>query len=53
MHDELKEKDFRFEMSLISKETDGFHRINPAPYHTMATESGLAAQNEDDSDNEM
>lgn len=40
-------------MSLVSKETKGLHRLNPAPYHTMAVEAGQAAKNEDDSDNDI
>lgn len=53
VHDELKDKDFRFEMSLVSKETKGIHRLNPAPWHAMAVEAGQAAKREDDSDNEI
>lgn len=53
MHDELKDKDFRYEMSIVSKETNGIHRINPAPWHSMAIEAGQAAKREDDSDNEI
>lgn len=53
VHDELKDKDFRYEMSLVGKETNGLHRINPAPWHAMAIEAGEAFKNEDDSDNEI
>ncbi|KAI8125035.1 Proteasome subunit alpha type-3 [Lucilia cuprina] len=53
VHDELKDKDFRYEMSLVGKETNGLHRINPVPWHKMAIEAGEAFKNEDDSDNEI
>lgn len=53
VHDELKDKNFRFEMSLVSRETNGVHRLNPAPWHAMAIEAGQASKREDDSDNEI
>lgn len=53
VHDELKDKDFRYEMSLVGKETGGLHLINPARWHAMAIEAGEAFKNEDDSDNEI
>uniref|UniRef100_A0A1A9WWP5 Proteasome subunit alpha type n=1 Tax=Glossina brevipalpis TaxID=37001 RepID=A0A1A9WWP5_9MUSC len=53
VHDELKDRDFRFEMSLVGKATDGIHRINPKPWHPMAIEAGEAFKNEDDSDNDI
>lgn len=53
VHDELRNKDFHFEMSLVSKETKGLHRLNPQPWYDQAVQSGLAAKNEDDSDNEI
>lgn len=53
MHDELRNKDFHFEMSLVSKETKGLHRLNPQPWYDQAVQAGLAAKNEDDSDNEI
>lgn len=49
----MKDKDFRYEMSLVGKATNGLHRINPAPWHKMAIEAGEAFKNEDDSDNEI
>ena len=53
LNDELKHKDFRFEMSLVGKDTDGLHCINPAPYQAMAIGSRQAVRNDDDSDAEM
>lgn len=40
-------------MSVVGKETNGLHRINPTPWHKMAIEAGEAFKNEDDSDNEI
>ncbi|XP_017107075.2 proteasome subunit alpha type-3-like [Drosophila bipectinata] len=53
VHDELKDKDFRFDMGLVGKETNGQHCINPSVYTDFARKAGDAATNEDDSDNEM
>lgn len=53
VHDELKDKDFIYEMSVVGKDTNGIHRINPAPWHAMAVEAGQAAKRDDDSDNEI
>uniref|UniRef100_A0A0A1XS56 Proteasome subunit alpha type n=1 Tax=Zeugodacus cucurbitae TaxID=28588 RepID=A0A0A1XS56_ZEUCU len=53
VHDELRNKDFHFEMSLVSKDTKGLHRLNPQPWYDQAVQAGLAAKNEDDSDNEI
>lgn len=53
VHDELKDKDFRYEMSVVGKETNGVHRINAAPWLAMAIEAGQAAKHDDDSDNEI
>lgn len=53
VHDELKDKDFRYEMSIVGKATNGLHLINAAPWHLMAVEAGEAFKNEDDSDNEI
>lgn len=53
VHDELKDKDFRYEMSLVGKATNGVHLINPATWHAMSIEAGEALKNEDDSDNEI
>ncbi|XP_055389136.1 proteasome subunit alpha type-3 [Condylostylus longicornis] len=53
VHDELKDKDFRLELSLVGKETNGMHKISPVPWYDMAVEAGQAAKREDDSDNEI
>ncbi|KAH8401815.1 hypothetical protein KR009_008062, partial [Drosophila setifemur] len=52
VHDELKDKDFRFEMGLVGRETNGLHRINPTEMTELARSAGEAANTEDDSDNE-
>lgn len=53
IHDELKDKDFRFEMGVVGKETNGQHCINPSVYTEMARNAGDAASKEEDSDNEI
>ncbi|KAH8304607.1 hypothetical protein KR059_012874, partial [Drosophila kikkawai] len=52
VHDELKDKDFRFEMGIVGKCTDGVHLINPTELTEKARSAGEAANKEDDSDNE-
>ncbi|EDV36804.1 uncharacterized protein Dana_GF13142 [Drosophila ananassae] len=52
VHDDLKDKDFRFEMGLVGRDTNGLHRINPAEYTEIARNAGDAARKDDDSDNE-
>ncbi|XP_017865031.1 PREDICTED: proteasome subunit alpha type-3 [Drosophila arizonae] len=53
VHDELKDKDFRFEMGIVGKETKGVHLINSAEWIQKAIEAGEAAKNADDSENEI
>lgn len=53
MHDELKDKDFRYEMGIVGKETNGIHLINPESWTQLAVEAGEAAKNADDSENEI
>uniref|UniRef100_A0A0K8TRX1 Proteasome subunit alpha type n=1 Tax=Tabanus bromius TaxID=304241 RepID=A0A0K8TRX1_TABBR len=53
VHDELKDKNFKFELSVICKELEGAHRISPQPWYDAAVEAGRAAKKDDDSDNEI
>jgi len=53
VHDEVKDKNFRFEMSVVGKNTGGVHVINPDKYCNMAVDAGLKAKNSEDSDNEV
>ncbi|KAM8711963.1 hypothetical protein ACLKA7_012473 [Drosophila subpalustris] len=53
VHDELKDKDFRYEMGIVGKETSGIHLINPESWTQLAIEAGEAAKNADDSENEI
>ncbi|KAL7735371.1 hypothetical protein ACLKA6_003222 [Drosophila palustris] len=53
VHDELKDKDFRYEMGIVGKETNGIHLINPESWTQLAIEAGEAAKNADDSENEI
>jgi len=53
VHDELKDKDFRYEMGIVGRETNGIHLINPENWTRVAVEAGEAAKNADDSENEM
>ncbi|EDW49403.1 proteasome subunit alpha type-3 [Drosophila sechellia] len=52
VHDELKDKDFRFEMGLVGRVTGGLHLINPSELTEKARKAGDAANKEEDSDNE-
>ncbi|EDV58200.1 proteasome subunit alpha type-3 [Drosophila erecta] len=52
VHDGLKDKDFRFEMGLVGRVTEGLHLINPPELTEKARNAGDAASTEDDSDNE-
>ncbi|ALC42423.1 Prosalpha7, partial [Drosophila busckii] len=53
VHDELKDKDFLFEMGIVGKETNGVHLINNDAWTQLAVEAGEAAKNADDSENEI
>eukprot|EP00099_Drosophila_melanogaster_P025418 NP_724834.1 proteasome alpha7 subunit [Drosophila melanogaster] len=52
VHDELKDKDFRFEMGLVGRVTGGLHLINPSELTEKARKAGDAANKDEDSDNE-
>lgn len=52
VHDELKDKHFRFEMGIVASETNGLHRINPEVYTEMAKTAGTSARQDEESDNE-
>ncbi|XP_030386929.1 proteasome subunit alpha type-3 [Scaptodrosophila lebanonensis] len=53
VHDDLKDKEFRYEMGLVGKDTNGLHCINPEPWLTSAVKAGHDAKNEEDSDNDI
>ncbi|XP_037947792.1 proteasome subunit alpha type-3 [Teleopsis dalmanni] len=53
VHDELKDKDFVFELGVVGKETNSLHTLNPPKWVLLAEEAGKAAKSEDDSDNEI
>ncbi|KAH8399526.1 hypothetical protein KR222_010815, partial [Zaprionus bogoriensis] len=53
VHDELKDKDFRFEMGIVGAETNGIHLINQESFTQLAIEAGVAAKNAEDSENEI
>lgn len=53
MHDELKDKDFRFEMGIVGAETNGIHLINQEAWTRLAIDAGEAAKNAEDSENEI
>ncbi|EDW89563.1 proteasome subunit alpha type-3 [Drosophila yakuba] len=52
VHDDLKDADFRFEMGLVGRVTEGLHLINPPELTEKARNAGDAANKEEDSDNE-
>ncbi|XP_033252771.1 proteasome subunit alpha type-3-like [Drosophila miranda] len=52
VHDELKDKEFRFEMGIVGSETQGIYQINPAVLTELAIKAGENANEEDDSGDE-
>lgn len=53
MHDELKDKDFKLELSWVCQASGGKHQIVPEEMYTAATRAGQEAVDDDDSDNEI
>ncbi|EDW61116.1 proteasome subunit alpha type-3 [Drosophila virilis] len=52
VNDEVNNKDFRFEMGIVGRETNGVHFINHASWSQLAIEAGKAAKTAD-GDNEI
>jgi 20S proteasome subunit alpha 7 len=53
VHDELKDKDFKLELSWVCERTNGLHQTVPEDLYLAANRAGKDAMNEDDSDNEI
>lgn len=53
VHDELKDKDFKLELSWVCQASNGRHQMVPDEMYTAATRAGQEAVDEDDSDNEI
>ncbi|XP_058060234.1 proteasome subunit alpha type-3 [Anopheles bellator] len=53
VHDELKDKDFKLELSWVCQESKGVHKSVPAEVYAAANRAGQEAVDDDDSDNEI
>ncbi|XP_055643182.1 proteasome subunit alpha type-3 [Toxorhynchites rutilus septentrionalis] len=53
VHDELKDKDFKLELSWVCQGSNGRHQMVPDELYIAATRAGQEAVNEDDSDNDI
>lgn len=53
MHDEVKDKLFKMEMSWVCEESNGVHQLVPAEIYSKAYAAGMEAKHDDDSDNEI
>uniref|UniRef100_U5EZB3 Proteasome subunit alpha type n=1 Tax=Corethrella appendiculata TaxID=1370023 RepID=U5EZB3_9DIPT len=53
VHDELKDKDFKLELSWVCQASNGIHQTVPLELYTAANRAGQEAMDEDDSDNEI
>lgn len=50
VHDELKDKDFKLELSWVGKDSNGKHQIVPADVYEAADKAGREAMDQGDSD---
>lgn len=53
MHDELKDKLFKMEMSWVCEESGFRHQIVPEEWYQKAQQAGIDSKRDDDSDNEI
>uniref|UniRef100_A0A182NS94 Proteasome subunit alpha type n=1 Tax=Anopheles dirus TaxID=7168 RepID=A0A182NS94_9DIPT len=53
VHDELKDKDFKLELSWVCQDSKGVHKTVPTEVYAAANRAGQEAVDEDDSDNEI
>lgn len=53
VHDELKDKMFKMEMSWACELSDGRHQMVPEEWYKKAYNAGLEAKRDDDSDNDI
>lgn len=53
MHDELKDKLFKMELSWVCEESGGIHQLVPKEWYNKAYAAGMDSKRDDDSDNEI
>lgn len=53
VHDELKDKLFKMELSWVCDLSDGVHQTVPGDYYKKAYQAGLESKQDDDSDNDI
>lgn len=53
VHDELKDKLFKMELSWVCELSDGIHQTVPQEWYSKALTAGIEAKRDDDSDNEI
>lgn len=52
MHDDLKDKDFKLELSWIGCQTDGYHQSVPEELYNRANEAGKSIKETGSSDDD-
>lgn len=53
VHDELKDKLFKMELSWVCDLSDNVHQMVPAEWYNKAYLAGIESKHDDDSDNEI
>lgn len=53
VHDELKDKLFKMELSWVCDLSDNVHQMVPAEWYNKAYMAGVESKHDDDSDNEI
>lgn len=53
VHDELKDKLFKMELSWVCDLSDNIHQMVPAEWYNKAYMAGVESKHDDDSDNEI
>lgn len=53
VHDELKDKLFKMELSWVCDLSDNVHQMVPTEWYNKAYSAGVESKRDDDSDNEI
>lgn len=53
MHDELKDKLFKLELSWACGQSGGKHQLVPKEYYDKAYQAGVDSKHDDESDNDI
>lgn len=53
VHDELKDKLFKMELSWVCELSNGEHQIVPPEWYNKAYQAGVESKRDDDSDNDI